>query len=248
MSETQETPLPCDFGWVTATEIASDPEGLLRRHGDSSAEMCAARYLRLSSSDGPDAAASAEPTVAKAIALQSDPWRLPLIKCYVLAYCSNLEIAEQLGLLSIVVHSWKALFFDLDRNPSSCIRGPWLERHVICREEDAGQSELAARMRLAYATGPVGARAIQYFAPYEDGAVNVLPYEEALHLFYRRVELDRRWVEFGTCFDRTLGEEAYGQAEWPPVHERFECERAVAALQRRIRAAVRRHRNTGGLA
>lgn len=250
MSENHEAPPSdaIDCGWVSATEIASNPEGLLDRIDDSSLVMCAAHYVRIASSDGIDAAASSDPIVAKAVALQSDHWRLPLIKCYVIAYCHNLEIAEQLGLLPIVVHTWKTLFFDLDRAPSSCItRTQWLERHVMRREEDAGRQVLAAKMRLAYVTGSVGARAIQHFAPYEDGATNVLPYDEAQHLFHRRVELDRRWFEFATCFDHTLGVAAFCQDSSPLAQESLEYAYAVTALERRIRVAVRRHWHEGRL-
>jgi hypothetical protein len=113
----------------------------LCRHGPAGVERARALY----------------PTLAAAEALNSAPAMVAALKIAVLGDLPREEIAHLHGLDEAVIEIWELVFFDVrgSREAKS-----WVHSHVIRPELAAGDPELGARLKMAFAGGPGAVRAI----------------------------------------------------------------------------------------
>ncbi len=131
----------------------------------------ASAYLRLvaEADDGPKRAAKRFPATAAVYCLHGDAEAAGKLKILSVAPCGLRQIATQMRLDPSVVDAWRRLFFDLPRRPHP----GWVDDHVVVPEENAGNHQLAAQLRLAAAVGPVAAVAIlvaPHRVPLKEGA------------------------------------------------------------------------------
>jgi hypothetical protein len=141
------------------------------------------------------------------------------------------EIARRVGVEEAVVKIWESLFYDV-RDCRGAIS--WLVTHVINREIAAGRGELAAKLKMVVAVGPVGAQAIL------DGGSRV-PVTAGEHLFQRKLKLHLKY------------DQAMGMTEGSDYHFRFvrlytnlkmqekRLKVEEAKLGERCNAALRKH-------
>jgi len=116
-------------------------------------------YLRLCQLDGsgPDWAARKYPLIAAAFKFIQNEKVAERFKLSILGNLPLPEIAERLGVDEDVLATARELFFDLTgmRHAAS-----WMACQVFIPETKAGNPDLAARMKIAFHRGPVGARAV----------------------------------------------------------------------------------------
>jgi hypothetical protein len=108
---------------------------------------------------GPEQAAKAStkyPRIAAAEQLSKDSAACDTLKVLVLGNCPPQEIGERLQLPVDTLLVWEELFFDV-RAARHAVS--WVHGNVILPEFKCGNGALAVRMQLAFAAGPVGARA-----------------------------------------------------------------------------------------
>jgi hypothetical protein len=75
----------------------------------------------------------------------------------VLGELDGSEIADRFGLDQETLETWERLFFAARGERS---RTGWVHAHIICPALKAGNADLAARLKLVAAGGPVAARAV----------------------------------------------------------------------------------------
>jgi hypothetical protein len=130
-------------------------------------------------------AAKKYPQIAAALMLDGDSDKTKISKLMILADLPPEEIAQKLGVEAAVVDVWEQLFFDVrDLRAATS----WLSAYVLEAECKAGNSALAARMKLALGVGRDGVNAILAL---DEGA----PVDEAERLFQRRLALDLKFDE-----------------------------------------------------
>lgn len=137
-------------------------------------------YLTAAAIKGPDAAAAAFGLIANAERLQNDGEKSAVLMMMVLANMPVTEIAESAGLEQALVECWEKIFFDCRDLRQA---GSWVAAHVVEPLHQTGKFELAARLKLALAAGPVAVRAVLK-------GDSRIPLEEAERLFERRLKLD----------------------------------------------------------
>jgi hypothetical protein len=147
----------------------------------------AAKYfaLRADGADGLERAAAAYPKIDAAITLHADSAKTDIMKLLTLADVCIDSIAERVGTKSEVVATWEQLFFDVRGMRSAT---GWLSIHVIRHECRAGNTALAARMKLALVAGVEGVNAVLAM---DHGA----PLDEAERLFQRKLKLGLKFDE-----------------------------------------------------
>jgi hypothetical protein len=135
---------------------------------------------------GPAGIAQAEenyPQIAAAFMLDGESDKTDIIKLMILADLTSDEIAKKVGIDAATVDVWEKLYFDARglRDATS-----WLSAYVVEAERKAGNSALAARMKLAIAAGIDGVNAILAL----DEAA---PVDEAERLFQRKLTLSLKF-------------------------------------------------------
>jgi hypothetical protein len=149
--------------------------------------IAAAKYFALRSDgvEGLERAAAAYPKIDAAIALHDDVAKTDVIKLLVLAEVPVDAIAQRVGGDPEVVATWEGLFFEVRGMGSAT---SWLSVHVVDQERQAGNTALAARMKLALVAGVEGANAVLAM---DQGA----PLDEAERLFQRKLKLNLKFDE-----------------------------------------------------
>jgi hypothetical protein len=142
-------------------------------------------YLGLTAKKGWAAARAKFPLIALAEDLEQDPIRRGSARLMILAGAASEEMSERLGVSVPAIQVWESLYFDV-RDLQHAMA--WLSTHVIKREQDAGNSQLAARLKVAATAGPEAARALL------DGPLEV-PGDEAERLFRRNLNLQTKLEE-----------------------------------------------------
>lgn len=136
--------------------------------------------------DGANGIAQAEekfPNIAAALMLDGDGEKTNVMKLMVLAELPREDIAKKVGVDPAVVEVWEQLYFDAR---GMRVATSWLSEQVIESERRAGNSELAARMKLALTAGVDGVNAILAL---DEGA----PVDEAERLFQRKLALSLKF-------------------------------------------------------
>jgi len=135
--------------------------------------------------DGIIRARKKHPAIAAAILVNDDDAKTDVMKLMILVDSPTNTIAKRVGVEPAVVEVWERLFFDV-REMRSAVS--WLSGQVIEAECKAGNTALAARMKLALVAGVDGVNAILELD--EDAPVN-----EAERLFQRKLKLDLKFDE-----------------------------------------------------
>jgi hypothetical protein len=123
------------------------------------------------------------PQIAAAFMLGGDSGKIDVMKLMILADTPADAIAKKVGIDAAIVDVWEKLYFDTRglREATS-----WLSSFVIEAERKAGNSALAARMKLALTAGVDGVNAILAL---DEGA----PVDEAERLFQRKLALSLKF-------------------------------------------------------
>ena len=117
-------------------------------------------------------------TIASAEELNESE-RLELLKIAVLGGLDGREISQRLGLEQEVIEAWEKIYFDV-RGMREAVG--WIHLQVIQPERNVGREDLAARLKLVAAVGPLGARAVLDLG-------SRAPLDEGQRLFDRRLKL-----------------------------------------------------------
>lgn len=176
-------------------------------------------------------AAALYPEVAAAVVLDQEKAKVDCLKIGVFGDLSWEEIARHAGVDVAVAKTWSSLFYDAagSRNAFG-----WVAVHIVQPEIEAGNIELAAKLRLVAAVGPAGARAV---LDLDSGA----PVTAGEQLFRRKLQLHLKF------------DQAMAMSEGPEYHFRFvklyaslriqekRLKIAEQKLAERCNAALRRH-------
>lgn len=143
------------------------------------------KYLRLQrqGDDGVQRAAALFPTVAAAERLNGDLEKAAMLKLMVVADLPYDEMHGRTDVVVEVMKTWESLYFDA-RNQLQATS--WLSHQVIDREVEAGNAELAAKLKLAILVGPVAVRGM---LDMQSG----ICLDEADKLFQRRLTLSAKF-------------------------------------------------------
>lgn len=176
-------------------------------------------------------AAALYPQIAEALLLDQEKTKVDRMKIGVLGDLAWEEIARDVGADVEVVKTWSALFYDAGGSREAI---GWVADHIVQPELDAGNVELATKLRLVAAVGPVGARAALDLDSH-------VPVTAGGQLFRRKLQLSLRY------------DQALAMTEGPEYHFRFvkhygnlkmqEARLQVAErkLTERCTAALRKH-------
>lgn len=142
------------------------------------------KYRRLKGPDGEGAerAANADPFFATAERLNDDSEKTAILKMMVVADMPHDEMRTRTEIDIELLKIWESLFFDA-RTKGQAIN--WLAQQVVNREIKAGNSELAAKLRMAIVGGPVAVRGML-------DMVTGVSLDEADRLFQRRLKLSMK--------------------------------------------------------
>ncbi|MGZ9128186.1 MAG: hypothetical protein ACXW4Z_10455, partial [Candidatus Binatia bacterium] len=124
--------------------------------------------------------ADAFPLIEATMTLQNDANKTEVIKLMILVDSPIGAIAEKVGITPEVAEIWDLLHFDVRQMQGAT---SWLSIHVVDGECKAGNTALAARMKLALVAGVEGVNAMLDM----DAGV---PIDEAHRLFQRRLNLE----------------------------------------------------------
>ncbi len=220
-----------DWRWTMAGQFAGCRSKPGADHFDQDARDAAA-YRRGYAGGAKSRADERYPHIAVAEALANDPATSEKLKVLVLAACPQREIAKRLGVAEEVVRLWESLFFDVrERLPAL----DWVLAKVIWPEQIHGSRSLASKLKLAFAGGPVAARAVLEL----ESRVLLTAGER---LFDRRLRLELKLDEalaipLVTSQDNYRFVEFYAELR---LSER-QLELDKQELEERCRAALRRH-------
>jgi hypothetical protein len=139
------------------------------------------------------------PLIAAALALDEETAKVATLKICVFGDLDSAEIARRVGVDAAVVATWEALFYDARKSRDAF---GWVVAHIINPELDAGNVDLATKLRLVAAVGPLGAIAIL-------DAGSRAPLTAGEQLFRRKLNLYLK-------YDRALA-----MTEGPECHLRF---------------------------
>ena len=109
------------------------------------------RRLKGPGGEGAQRAANADPLFASAERLNDDSEKTAMLKMMVLADMSHDEMSTRTEIDVEVIKIWESLFFDARTQGQAT---SWLAQQVVNREIKAGNSELAAKLRMAIVGGP----------------------------------------------------------------------------------------------
>ena len=173
-------------GWrsKTAQEMTNVNSLSVAQLGDP-LTIAAVKYfaLRADDVDGRERAAAAYPKIEAAIALHDDNDKTDVVKLMILADFPVAAIGTRVGVEPEVIQVWEELFFDV-RGMRSATN--WLSMQVVNHEHKAGNTELAARMKVAIVAGIDGVNAVLAL---DEGA----PVDEAERLFQRKLKLSLKF-------------------------------------------------------
>ena len=144
-------------------------------------------YLEHAAHHGVAAARTKFPLVAQAEELEHDPARRATAMIMAMAGIAADEMGDRLAIPGAAIELWEALNFDVrDLRCASA----WIGAEVIRPEQQAGRTELAARLKLALMAGPEAARALV-----SCGVSGLV--DEAERLFQRDLKLAAKLEEAG---------------------------------------------------
>ena len=192
----------------------------VRLCGQELLDACHYRTLCDHSPVGKKQALALYPNIAAAEAINADEAKTRLLKIAVLGEIDVPEIAQQLSLDAAVVETWEKLFFNV-RGLRSAFG--WIDPHVIRPELAAGRADLAARLRMVCAVGPLGAQVILR-------ADTRLPIDESQRLFERQLKLH---LKFDAAMELTLD---------TPKNQIFFLRRHMALMQEEKRLELAREK------
>ena len=172
------------------------------------------------------------PLIAKAEELQKNEVLTGQLQIAVLGELDQPEMEHRFGVEQTVLETWEKLYF--------AVRGQrgltgWVHTEIICPAQRDGKVELASRLKLVAAAGPVAARAIL-------DCDSRVPLQEGERLFDRRLKLHLKFdaacdMPFKSDRDRMafvrLHVEMKGQEQKLQLQER--------KLQQRCREASNKH-------
>jgi hypothetical protein len=142
------------------------------------------KYRRLSGPDGngTDRAAARYPLFAEVERLNADTEKTAVLKLMVVADMPREEMQARTGIGINVLQVWEPLFFDArDQRQATS----WLAVHVVNREAEAGNPELASRLKMAIMVGLVAVRGMLDMA-------KGICMDEADRLFQRKLKLNEK--------------------------------------------------------
>lgn len=179
----------CDgpgWRWKLAQTLVGNNSRWLRRLADQRV-LEAQKYLR-QREEGPveaEKAAKKYRHLAAADLLNQNLETCDILKILVLGNCPATEIAERLQVDVEVVNAWEELHFDI-RSARTAV--DWVHLWVILPECQCGNGRLAAKMKLAFAAGPVAARAVL-------DAETQAPLDQGKKLFDQKLKLCLKFEE-----------------------------------------------------
>ena len=183
--------------WKLAEENLHDRPGQrLRRFGRDFLDTHHYRSLCDYSPVGRKQAFHLYPLLAAAEELNADMVRIGDCKVAVLGELDPKEVCRQLNVDEAVFRVWEKTFFDIRGCRSAT---GWIQIHVIRPEIAAGRGEVAARLRMVAALGPLAAKLIL-------AADTRPPIQEAQKLFERQLKLHLKFdaaVEMTTDTDKS---------------------------------------------
>lgn len=142
------------------------------------------KYLRVKRQSGRGGAHAARyPTIAAAEVLNEDPEKTAALKLMVVADMPHDEMQTRGGIEVSILRMWESLFFDA-RNQRQATS--WLSHHVVAPEVEAGNPELASKLKVAIMTGPIAVRGM---LDMQRGTC----LDEADRLFQRRIKLHEKF-------------------------------------------------------
>ena len=166
--------------WDLADELRDCwPGRLLERFGHDFANVQHYRTLCGRSEAGRHQAVTLYPALATAESLNADLQKTGQLKIAILGDVDPQEIRQYVDVDEVVLRTWERTFFDVR---GTGLATHWINSRVIQPELAAGRHDLAARLRMVAAVGPLGAQAILK-------ADNRLPVREAQKLFDRDLKL-----------------------------------------------------------
>lgn len=222
-----------EWRWDLAAETLNDRQGLrLRRFGRDFCDVHHYRMLCEHSPVGRKQAFHLHPTIVAAERLNTDTVKTGHLKVAVLGELDPKEVCRQLNIDEAVFCAWEKTFFDARGCRSAT---GWIQIHVIQPEIAAGRGELAARLRMVSAVGPVAAQVILK-------ADTRLPIREAQKLFERKLKLQLKFdaaVELTTDTDKSrmffIGQHA------KLLFEEKRLQHAREKLEKKCAEALNRH-------
>lgn len=155
--------------------------------------LAAHDYVRLCRS-GPARQRQAEdkyPLIAHAEKLNENESLTSQLQIAVLGELDRSEIAARFGLRQEVLETWESLFFAARGERG---RIGWVHTHIICPALKAGNADLAARLKLVAAGGPVATRALL-------DCDSRVPVDQGERLFDQRLKMQ---VKFHAACDMPL--------------------------------------------
>lgn len=219
--------------WDLAGELDDCPsQRILERYGSSLDDV---RHYRQLCGLGPPGRQQAEglfPLIAAAECLNHDIEKTKLLKIAVLGEIDQDEIVRRLGVEKHLLQAWEQAFFAARGNRSSI---DWIRGHVIQPELNAGNAEFAARLKMAAAVGPVGARVIL-------DADSRVPIDEGQRLFDRMIKLS---LKFDAAAELSISSQEerihFSRLHVALQHQSQQLRLARERLEQKCREASDRH-------
>jgi hypothetical protein len=137
-------------------------------------------------------AAAMYPEIAAALLLDQEKAKVDRLKIGVFGDLTWEEIASSTGVDVGLVKTWSSLFYDASDTRKAI---GWVANRIVQPELDAGNVELAAKLKLVAAVGPIGARAILALD-------SKIPVTAGEHLFRRKLQLS---LKFDQALDMAVG-------------------------------------------
>jgi hypothetical protein len=197
------------------------------------------RFLELvaHSPVGAKQAAAMFPHIAAAVAIEQDPTKVADLKIAVFGDLAPHDIARRTGVDAAALETWEALFYDARQSREHFA---WVREHIVDAELAAGNVDLATKLQLVAALGPLGATTILDIgsrAPASEGE-RLFRRKLALHLKYDRAmamtEGPKHHVAFLRYFSQLKLEESRLK-----LQEKRLAEKCNAALRRHEIAKIR---------
>ena len=170
--------------WQLASDAGPGISHRLARNYDQHT-VDAYEFIRLcrTGSKGRQQAIEKYPLIARAEELNSNEALTAQLKIAVLGGLDGPEIASRFSLESQLLDTWEKLFFDARGRRQHV---GWVQAHIVIPAQRADGLELAARLKLVAAAGPVAARAVL-------DCDSRVPIEEGKRLFDRRLKLSLKF-------------------------------------------------------
>jgi hypothetical protein len=125
------------------------------------------------------------PDIAAAEALVRDATKCEQLKILVVGDCPVSEIAARTGISVSILEAWESIFFDVRAARDA---SDWVFRWVMVPLLQQGNGRLAAKLKFAYAGGPLAAKALL------DAEARV-PLKQGVRLFDQKLLLQVKFEE-----------------------------------------------------